>query len=86
MVIGWQLQYIRLVVDRLKHGSVSMELTKHCNLKCARCDHTSPWFDESFASFDQFVHDFDRLTAVMDIDESTGRARTIERLNLSHAQ
>lgn len=56
-------------MDRLDHGSVSMELTRHCNLKCARCDHASPWFDESMASFDQYVRDFDALTAVMTIDE-----------------
>lgn len=56
-------------MERLMHGSVSIELTKHCNLKCARCDHSSPWFEESFTSLDRFVRDFDALSAVMDIDE-----------------
>lgn len=56
-------------MERLQHGSVSVELTRHCNLKCARCDHTSPWFADSFASFDGFVRDLDALSAVMAIDE-----------------
>ena len=54
---------------RLQRQSVSYELTKHCNLRCARCDHSSPWFSPSFASLASYEADFSALSEVMEIDE-----------------
>jgi hypothetical protein len=55
---------------KINQSSVSIETSKHCNLKCAGCDHASPWFKaESFYALDVFERDMDALTAVMDIGE-----------------
>jgi Radical SAM superfamily/4Fe-4S single cluster domain len=56
-------------MQKLVRRSVSFELTKHCNLRCARCDHSSPWFDEAFASVERFEADLRALCAVMELDE-----------------
>jgi hypothetical protein len=56
-------------MQKLVRRSVSFELTKHCNLRCARCDHSSPWFDEAFASVERFEADLRALTAAMELDE-----------------
>lgn len=55
-------------MTKINHPSVSIETSKHCNLKCASCDHASPWFETaSFYSLDVFERDMDALTEVMDI-------------------
>ena len=55
---------------KINHPSVSIETSKHCNLKCAGCDHASPWFEaQSFYALDVYERDMDALTEVMDIGE-----------------
>lgn len=57
-------------MTRIRHASVSIETSKHCNLKCASCDHASPWFETtSFYALDVFERDLDALAEVMDIGE-----------------
>lgn len=57
-------------MTKISRPSVSIETSKHCNLKCASCDHASPWFETaSFYSLDVFERDMDALTEVMDIGE-----------------
>ncbi len=57
-------------MTKISQPSVSIETSKHCNLKCASCDHASPWFESaSFYSLDVYERDMDALTEVMDIAE-----------------
>jgi len=57
-----------VTADRITHGTVSFEVARHCNLRCARCDRVSPWMPETFAAVEDFARDFDALSAVMDLD------------------
>lgn len=57
-----------MTADKIQHGTATYEVTRHCNLRCARCDRVSPWMPETFASVDEFRRDFDALSAVMDLD------------------
>jgi organic radical activating enzyme len=57
-------------MSKINQPSVSIETSKHCNLKCAGCDHASPWFQSaSFYALDVFERDMDALAAVMEIGE-----------------
>ncbi|ACY13849.1 radical SAM protein [Haliangium ochraceum] len=57
-------------MSKLQQPSISIETSKHCNLKCAGCDHASPWFEtKSLYALETFERDLDALTAVMDIGE-----------------
>lgn len=53
---------------KIQQGTVTYEVTRHCNLKCARCDRVSPWMPETFASVEEFRRDLDALCAVMELD------------------
>lgn len=56
-------------MTRIEHPSVSFEVTAHCNLKCAHCDHASPWMQKKFLSVPQFMRDVERLASVFHADE-----------------
>ena len=47
--------------DKLVVSSVEVNLTEHCNLKCAGCDHASPHLPERFASVEAFRADLAAL-------------------------
>ncbi len=49
--------------------SLTFELTEHCNLKCAKCDHSSPWWNPTFASLADFKRDVLALSKVVHVDE-----------------
>jgi organic radical activating enzyme len=44
-------------------------LTEHCNLKCAGCDHSSPLLPKKFADLAQFQRDLIALSQVMHLGE-----------------
>jgi len=54
-------------VDRPKLTRLSVEynLTEHCNLRCAFCDHAAPLLAERFAVLEEFEADFSALGAVL---------------------
>lgn len=56
-------------MTRIEHSSVSFEVTAHCNLKCAHCDHASPWMQKKFLSVSRFEKDVERLAPVFHADE-----------------
>lgn len=56
-------------MNRIEHSSISFEVTAHCNLKCAHCDHASPWMQKKFLSVPQFERDVERLASVFHADE-----------------
>src|SRR5687767_9091206 len=45
--------------------AVEFNLTEHCNLKCARCDHASEALPAKFADLDSFRADLEALAAVL---------------------
>ena len=46
-------------------------IVEHCNLRCAKCDHASPWFSQAFAELSSFIEDLRSLTEICKIDELT---------------
>lgn len=52
-------------MTKIERGSVSYELTEHCNLRCSSCDHASPWMDQRFASLAEYERDMMALTTVL---------------------
>lgn len=59
----------KMKMNRIEHPSVSFEVTAHCNLRCAHCDHASPWMHNKFLSVPQFERDVERLASVFHADE-----------------
>lgn len=59
----------KIKTNRIEHSSISFELAAHCNLKCAHCDHASPWMKKEFLSVSQFKKDVERLASVFHADE-----------------
>lgn len=55
--------------NRIRRGGLSYELTEHCNLRCAGCDHAAPWSDDHFASPAEFERDLTALAKVLYVDE-----------------
>jgi len=49
-------------MSRIERGSISYELTEHCNLRCSNCDHAAPWMDDKLASLEDFERDMMTLT------------------------
>lgn len=54
---------------KLQTESVEYNLTEHCNLKCAGCDHASPHLPEKLASLSDFVRDMEALAPVLQARE-----------------
>lgn len=59
----------KMKINRIEHPSISFEVAAHCNLKCADCDHASPWMQKKFLSVPQFERDVERLASVFHADE-----------------
>lgn len=55
--------------SKLQTESLEYNLTEHCNLKCAGCDHASPHLPEKFASLDEFTRDIEQLATVLHAKE-----------------
>jgi hypothetical protein len=55
--------------DKLRTDSLEYNLTEHCNLKCAGCDHASPHLPAKFASLDDFRRDMEALATVLHAKE-----------------
>jgi organic radical activating enzyme len=57
--------YIPKIVQR----AADYNLTEHCNLRCAGCDHSSPLLPKKFADVAQFQRDLAVLAQVMHLGE-----------------
>lgn len=53
------------VSDRLKVIAITFNMTDHCNLSCANCNHASPLLDAKFADLDGFNADLAALGQVL---------------------
>jgi hypothetical protein len=56
-------------VGRLQWKAAEYNLTDHCNLRCAACNHASPHLPAKFASPDEFERDLRALAAVLEVSE-----------------
>jgi organic radical activating enzyme len=56
-------------VAKIAQAAAEYNLTYHCNLKCAGCNHSSPLLPAQFAELDQFQRDLAVLAQVMHLDE-----------------
>jgi hypothetical protein len=55
--------------DKLSGRGVEFNVTEHCNLRCAGCNHASPHLPEGFASPDELARDLAALGAVFHAGE-----------------
>jgi MoaA/NifB/PqqE/SkfB family radical SAM enzyme len=53
----------------INRRAVEYNLTEHCNLKCANCDHNSPHAPSAFASVEEFRDTFSKLAQVLTLKE-----------------
>lgn len=60
---------LSLPVRRLAVKSLEAPLTQHCNLRCAACDHASPFQPKSFLDVRGLARDLDVLSRAMRADE-----------------
>jgi hypothetical protein len=56
-------------VPKLVQSAAEYNLTEHCNLSCAGCDHSSPLLPKKFADVRQFERDLSALSQVMHLGE-----------------
>lgn len=54
---------------KLWRPAIEFNLTEHCNLKCAHCDHASPMMKSDFADLDSFTRDIEVLATVIEAGE-----------------
>lgn len=57
------------VSDRLKVIAITINITDHCNLSCANCNHASPLLDTKFADLDSYKRDLAALSGVLRAEE-----------------
>jgi organic radical activating enzyme len=50
---------------RIKVNSLETPITRHCNLRCAACDHASSYLRESFLNVERFERDLRLLAKAM---------------------
>jgi len=55
--------------DRLWRPAIEFNLTEHCNLRCAHCDHASSILPKEFADVESFTRDIEVLSAVLHAGE-----------------
>jgi len=56
-------------IGRLEVESIETPLTQHCNLRCAACDHASPFRPKSFLEVGPFARDLGVLSRAMRAEE-----------------
>ena len=56
---------VRPTVPKILQRAAEYNLTEHCNLKCAGCNHFSPHLPQKFADVAQFQRDLTALSEVM---------------------
>jgi organic radical activating enzyme len=54
---------------KIAQRAAEYNLTEHCNLKCAGCNHFSPHLPQKFADLEQFQRDLNALSEVMHLGE-----------------
>src|SRR5687768_11507768 len=54
-----------MLQQKLWRPAIEFNLTEHCNLSCAHCDHSSLMLPKKFASLEQFTKDIEQLSKVM---------------------
>lgn len=54
---------------RLRRPAAEINLTEHCNLKCAGCNHASHLLPKRFVALDTVKRDLEKLATVMLLDE-----------------
>ena len=54
---------------KLRRLALECNLTQHCNLRCAGCDHASPHLPKSFTDFKTFSRDLRAVHAVLHVSE-----------------
>ena len=54
---------------KLSRPAIEYNLTEHCNLRCAHCDHASPLLPQRLAELDSFVRDLTVLAKVLHCEE-----------------
>ena len=54
---------------KIERSAAEYNLTEHCNLSCAGCDHSSPLLPKKFADVAQFQRDLSVLSQVMHLGE-----------------
>lgn len=55
--------------SKLYRPSIEINLTDHCNLKCANCDHASNLLPEHFISVEQVLQDLDNMADILHAGE-----------------
>ena len=55
--------------NRLWRPAIEFNLTEHCNLSCAHCDHASPMMRTKFADLTSFARDIEVLSTVLQAGE-----------------
>ncbi|HET6621055.1 MAG TPA: radical SAM protein [Dongiaceae bacterium] len=58
-----------LPIRKLAVESLETPLTQHCNLRCAACDHASPFHSKSFLDMNLLARDLDVLSRVVRAEE-----------------
>jgi organic radical activating enzyme len=55
--------------QKIQQRAVEFNLTEHCNLRCAHCDHASPLLPRRFANVDDYSRDLNSLSGVFHCHE-----------------
>lgn len=55
--------------DRIAFHSLEYPIVDHCNLRCANCDHASPFLPAKFVEMEQFASDLEALAQVAVAEE-----------------
>jgi hypothetical protein len=56
-------------MDKIQRPSLEFNLTEHCNLKCAGCDHSSPHLPTHYMSLDDYKQDVAALEPIVYANE-----------------
>lgn len=55
--------------NKLRRPAIEFNLTQHCNLRCAHCDHASSMLPKGFADLTSFTRDVEVLSTVLSAGE-----------------
>ncbi|HHW11940.1 MAG TPA: radical SAM protein [Firmicutes bacterium] len=56
-------------MDKIQRLAIEYNLTEHCNLRCANCDHSANMLPKKFATIEQFKKDLEALSEVLHVQE-----------------
>ena len=55
--------------DKIWRPAIEFNMTEHCNLRCAHCDHASSYLPTRFADLGSFTRDIEALSGVLNARE-----------------